>query len=157
LFLDAIALLPDTCNHLKFIIAGEFYTDAAPYQAQIDTLGIRDRLILHDHYISNVEVKYYFCAADLVVQPYKSATQSGIAQIAIHFNKPTVVTRVGGLHEIIDHNESGFVVDVSGKSIAEAITDFFSRADHSSFYKALELTKSNFSWNRMAMAMLSGK
>lgn len=157
LFLGAIALLPDSCDHLKFIIAGEFYTDAAPYQQQIDKSGIRDRLIIHDHYISNVEVKYYFCAADLIVQPYKSATQSGIAQIAIHFNKPTVVTRVGGLHEIIDHNESGYVVDVSNQSIAEAIIDFFNREDHTSFFKALELTKANFSWNRMALAMLAGQ
>jgi len=96
LLLEAIALLPPQFSYLRFIIAGEFYSDATPYLEQIRRLGIRDQLILHTHFISNELVKFYFCAADLVVQPYKSATQSGIAQIAIHFNIPTVVTRVGG-------------------------------------------------------------
>jgi len=155
LLFDAIALLPDTYAHLKFIIAGEFYTEAAPYEDQINRLGIRDRLIMHTHFISNDLVKYYFCASDLVVQPYKSATQSGIAQIAIHFNKPTVVTRVGGLHEIIEHQKSGYVVDVTPQAIAEAIKDYFGRTDHKLFFDSLEITKSNYSWNRMAQAVLT--
>lgn len=155
LFLEAITLLPPGLDHLKFIIAGEFYTDSAPYMEQIKKSGIKDRLILHTHFISNEEVKYFFCACDLVVQPYKSATQSGIAQIAIHFNRPTVVTRVGGLHEIIEDKKSGYVVDVNAAAIAGAIVDFFGRNDHASFYQALEDVKSNYSWSRMAHAVLS--
>lgn len=155
LFLDAIALLPAHYDFLKFIIAGEFYSDAVPYLEQIKSLGIKDRLILHTHFISNEQVKYFFCAADLVVQPYKSATQSGIAQIAIHFNKPTVVTRVGGLHEIIEDKKSGYVVDVNAGAIAKAMEDFFDQPDHSLFYHTLEKTKLNYSWRRMAQAALS--
>lgn len=154
LLLDAIALLPPVLGKLRFIIAGEFYTDSAPYLARIEELGIREKLILHTRFISNEEVRYYFCAADLVVQPYKSATQSGIAQIAIHFNRPTIVTRVGGLHEIIEDGRTGFVVGVDPKEIVEAMVAFFSMTDHSAFTAALEETKKKYSWEKMALAAL---
>lgn len=155
LMLDAIALLPSKYNYLRFIIAGEFYTEATPYLEQIRNLGIDHQLILHTRFISNEQVKYYFSAADLIIQPYKSATQSGIAQIAIHFNRPTIVTRVGGLHEIIEDKKSGYVVEVEPRSITNAIIDFFEQEDHSLFHQTLELTKSKYSWNRMAQAALS--
>jgi len=154
LLLDAIALLPLSLDKLRFIIAGEFYTDSAPYLGRIEALGIREKLILHTRFISNEEVRYYFCAADLVVQPYKSATQSGIAQIAIHFNKPTIVTRVGGLHEIIEDGRTGFVVGVNPEEIAGAIETFFSMADQTAFTTALEETKKKYSWEKMAQAVL---
>ncbi len=154
LLLDAIALLPPALGKLRFIIAGEFYTDSAPYLTRIEELGIREKLILHTRFISNEEVRYYFCAADLVVQPYKSATQSGIAQIAIHFNKPTIVTRVGGLHEIIEDGRTGFVVGVDPNEIVKAMVAFFSMTDHSAFTAALEETKKKYSWEKMALAAL---
>lgn len=154
LLLEAIALLPPTFGKVRFMIAGEFYTDSAPYLNRIEELDIREKLILHTRFISNEEVRYYFCAADLVVQPYKSATQSGIAQIAIQFNKPTIVTRVGGLHEIIEDGRTGFVVGVDPKEIVEAMVAFFSMTDHSAFAAALEETKKKYSWEKMALAAL---
>ncbi|MEM1328139.1 MAG: glycosyltransferase [Bacteroidota bacterium] len=140
---------------VKLIIAGEFYGDEAPYQEQIDQLGIRDLLELHTHFISNEEVRYYFSAADLVVQPYKTATQSGISQIAYHFNRPMIVTNVGGLGEIVTDGKSGYVVPVDATAIADAIVDFY-RHDRSDQLKiGVQQEKQRFSWKTLAAAILS--
>jgi D-inositol-3-phosphate glycosyltransferase len=78
-------------------------------------------------------VRHYFCAADLVVQPYKHATQSGVTQVAYHFDKPMVVTNVGGLAELVPHGEVGYVVEPKPKAIAEAIVDFYSTEKGATF------------------------
>ena len=125
LLLEAFALLPETeFPTLRLIVAGEFYGNRERYEALIQSLGIARRLVLHNHFIANDEVRYYFGAADLLVQPYKSATQSGISQMAYHFGLPMVVTRVGGLPEIVPHEEAGYVVDTNPADIAEAIRRF---------------------------------
>ncbi|HHH52594.1 MAG TPA: glycosyltransferase, partial [Bacteroidetes bacterium] len=95
---------------IKCIVAGEYYGNKDKYDSLIKKLGIESSLILKTEFISNNEVKYYFSAADLIVQPYKSATQSGISQLAYHFEKPMVVTNVGGLPEIVENGKSGYVV-----------------------------------------------
>jgi glycosyltransferase involved in cell wall biosynthesis len=98
------AMADERLKDVYLIVAGEFYEDAAPYQQLLDQLKLGDRILMHTDFIANDDVKNYFCAADLVVQPYKSATQSGISQIAYHFEKPMVVTRVGGLIEMVPDN-----------------------------------------------------
>ncbi|MBX6381316.1 MAG: glycosyltransferase, partial [Thermoflavifilum aggregans] len=85
---------------VQLIVAGEFYESPDSYLRLIQQLQLQDRVILHTHFIRDEEVKYYFSAADVVIQPYRSATQSGITQIAYHFEKPMIVTRVGGLSEM---------------------------------------------------------
>ena len=82
---------------IKLLVAGEFYEDEKPYLEQIEKLGIKDQLILRTDFIPDSEVKYYLCAADAVVQPYRNATQSGVTPLAYHFEKPMIVTNVGGL------------------------------------------------------------
>ena len=98
---------------IKLILAGEYYGNEAKYEDLINSLGIRDRVVSHTRFISNEEVRYFFGAADLVVQPYRTATQSGISQLAYHFEKPMIVTRVGGLPEIVPHGKAGYVIDQS--------------------------------------------
>ncbi|MEO5582480.1 MAG: glycosyltransferase [Saprospiraceae bacterium] len=154
LLYEAIALLKEKQLRVKYIIAGEYYSNRSLYEKLVDQLDIADYLILHTHFISSEEVKYYFSACDLVVQPYKSATQSGIAQIAINFNKPTVVTKVGGLHEIIEDGKSGYVVLPEKNEIAKAIETFFKLPDHSSFEKEVEKVQIKYSWASMANAVL---
>ena len=95
---------------LKLIVAGEFYTDAKPYYELLDQLHLREDVIMHNKFIPDKAVSDYFCAADLVVQPYKNATQSGVTQIAYHFNKPMIVTNAGGLAEFIPDGKVGYVV-----------------------------------------------
>src|SRR5439155_24007355 len=111
---------------LKLLIAGEFYENERPYQEQIDRLGIRDSVILRTDFIPDGEVKYYLCAADAVIQPYRNATQSGVTPLAYYFEKPMVVTNVGGLPSLVPDGKAGIVVEPKPESIAEGIKKFYS-------------------------------
>jgi glycosyltransferase involved in cell wall biosynthesis len=124
--LEALPDVLDDLPGLRLVVAGEPYDDAARYRDLIDRHGLHDRVQWHDEYVPSGQVPTYFCAADLVVQPYVSATQSGVAQIATHFERPMVVTDVGGLAESIPHEEAGFVVPPQDPAaLAGAITRFF--------------------------------
>lgn len=131
---------------VRLIVAGEFYQDAQPYHDLIASLGLEDRVILATEYIPNEAVGAYFCAADLVVQPYKTATQSGVTQIAYHFERPMVVTKVGGLPEIVPDGKVGYVVETAPPAIADAIHTFFSADRATSFAEHLKIEKQRFSW-----------
>ena len=132
----------------------EFYEDEKPYFDLIHTLDVSESIILHSHFISNEEVKYYFSAASLVVQPYISATQSGVTQVAYQFNKPMVVTNVGGLAEIVPDGKCGYVVTPDPEAIAGAITDFFS-GNEKRFEEGLEQQKKLYTWERLTEALRS--
>jgi glycosyltransferase involved in cell wall biosynthesis len=144
---------PDIRNlGVKLIVAGEFYEDEKPYFDLIHKLEISDRIILHSHFISDQEVRFYFSAASLVVQPYRSATQSGVTQVAYHFNKPMVVTDVGGLAEIVPDGKCGYVVAPEPEAIAKAINDFFND-DEERFRPGLEEQKKSYSWDKLTDAL----
>ncbi|HMQ49471.1 MAG TPA: glycosyltransferase [Saprospiraceae bacterium] len=134
---------------IHLLVAGEFYTDPAPYHQMVAQAELGDRVSFYGDYIPNEQVKYYFGAADLVVQPYKSATQSGISQMAYHFGKPMVVTRVGGLPEIVEHGKAGYVVAVEPAAIADAIADFFENQRQKDMESAVHLASQQFSWENM--------
>ena len=136
-------------NKIKLIVAGEFYTDEAPYQQLINKLNLKDRVILKTDYIPNSEVENYFNAADIVAQPYKSATQSGVTQIGYHFNKPMLVTDVGGLSEIIPNGRAGYVVPPDSESIKTALIDFFENNRAETFMREIKKEKERFSWDKM--------
>jgi glycosyltransferase involved in cell wall biosynthesis len=149
LLLEAMAAPEVRSLGVKLIVAGEFYDDPEPYQKLIREANLKEQVILRNAYIPNGEVGLYFGAADLVVQPYKSATQSGISQLAFHFGKPMVVTRVGGLPEIVQHGKEGYVTDISPKAIAEAITDFYQNHRQKAMEAAVQAGRSRFSWENM--------
>ncbi|MBX0334440.1 glycosyltransferase [Pontibacter sp. HSC-14F20] len=138
---------------LKLLIAGEFYDDAKPYLDLIKKYRLQDRLVLRTDFIPNAEVRHYFCAADLVVQPYKHATQSGVTQVAYHFDKPMVVTNVGGLSELVPHGEVGYVVEPQPREIAAAILDFYTSAKAEIFAQNISRYKKRFSWSRFVEAI----
>ena len=144
---------PDIRNlGIKLIVAGEFYEDEKPYFDLIHSLDIADSINLQSHFISDDEVRYYFSAASLVVQPYRSATQSGVTQVAYHFNKPMVVTDVGGLAEIVPDGKCGYVVAPEPGAIARAINDFFT-GDEDRFRAGIEEQKKSYSWDRLTEAL----
>lgn len=149
LLLQAMAFPEVRTLGVKLIVAGEFYDDPEPYQQLIAGQGLEEQIVLRNAYIPNSEVGAYFGAADLVVQPYKTATQSGISQLAFHFGKPMVVTRVGGLPEIVQHGKEGYVVDVSPEAIATAIADFYHNQQQESMENAVRAGRSRFSWENM--------
>lgn len=135
--------------NMKLIVAGEFYTDAKPYADLIEQLGIRDRLILKTDFIPDDEVRNYFCAADMVVQPYKHATQSGVTQICYHFDRPMLVTNVGGLPEIVPHGKVGYVVEPEPKAIADAIVDFYANHQEMRMRDFIRVEKKKYAWSAM--------
>lgn len=130
----------------KLIIAGEFYTDKTPYIRQIEQTGLSKDVLLHDWFIRDEDVKYYFSAADMVVQPYKSATQSGVTQIAYQFDIPMIVTNVGGLAEIVPNDKVGYVVDVDAHAIAHAIEKMYENGNLQRFINNIQTEKYRFSW-----------
>lgn len=137
------------------IVAGEFYGDASFYTDIIRSKGLEGRVHLFTEFIPNDQVRYYFCAADLIVQPYRTATQSGITQIAYHFEKPMVVTNVGGLAENVPDGRVGFVADPTPESIATAIDRFLQLPDHSVMHASLILEKQKYSWENFVARLLS--
>lgn len=140
--------------NVKLLIAGEFYGDEAFYRNLITSQGIEDQVIVKSDFIPSEEVRYYFGAADLVVQPYRTATQSGISQVAYHFEKPMIVTNVGGLPEIVPHGEAGYVVEPTPQSIADALVDFFENNRRDSFTEHVIENKKRFSWKTMTDGFL---
>lgn len=139
---------------LKLIVAGEFYEKKEPYLQMIDNLDIKDRVIVCDKYIPDEEVKNFFNLADMVVQPYKSATQSGVTQVAYHFERPMLVTDVGGLREIVPDGKVGYVVEPEPKKIADAICDFYDN-DRKEFFEAnIVEEKKKYEWSKMTETIM---
>jgi glycosyltransferase involved in cell wall biosynthesis len=137
----------------KLLIAGEFYEDRKIYDEQIDKLGIRDNLILHTDFIPDSEVKNYLCAADVVIQPYRNATQSGVTPLAYHFEVPMIVTNVGGLPAMVPDNKVGLVAAPTAASLAEKITEYFDKGENYFLPHLLE-EKKKFSWTKMLESIL---
>lgn len=136
---------------IKLLIAGEFYEDREKYLEHIQQLGINDSVFVFDDYIPNEEVGLYYNAADVVVLPYVSATQSGIIQIAYNYNKPVITTNVGGLPEVIEEGKTGFIVpSQNAEALAETIVTFFKIKNEKKFSENIKEYKRQFSWHRMA-------
>ena len=136
-------------QNLKLIVAGEFYDDIEPYYKLIEKYNLSESVILDSKFIPDNEVVNYFCACDIVVQPYKNATQSGVTQIAYHFDKPMLVTDVGGLKEIIPHNIVGYVCEPNIKQISNCLVDFYANDKESVFIKGVQQEKLKYSWQKM--------
>jgi glycosyltransferase involved in cell wall biosynthesis len=137
----------------KLLVAGEFYEDMKPYDDLIDKLGIRDMLILRTDFIPDSEVKYYLCAADVLIQPYRNATQSGVTPLAYHFERPMIVTNVGGLPELVPHEKTGIVVEPNPASIADGINRFYELGEDF-FIPHLREEKKHYSWINLVNAVI---
>ncbi|MCH5721334.1 glycosyltransferase [Niabella hibiscisoli] len=154
ILLQAVQRLKSEIPDFKLLVAGEFYEDEKGYQELIDELGIRDQLILKTNFIADNEVKYYLCAADVLVQPYKNATQSGVTPLAYHFEKPMIVTNVGGLPALVPHGKSGLVCEPDPQSIMLAIKEFYELGeDH--FIPHLRSEKLKYSWTNIVEAIIT--
>jgi D-inositol-3-phosphate glycosyltransferase len=131
---------------VKLLIAGEFYIDGKPYLELIDRLGLKEEIVLRTEFIENYEIVNYFCASDIVAQPYKDATQSGVTQIAYHFEKPMLTTNVGGLSEMVPDGKVGYVVAPDVNEISEALLRFFYENKEAEFSANAAIEKKRFSW-----------
>lgn len=135
--------------NIKLLVAGEFYSDANKYYKIIDNKKLNDKVIITDNFVPDSEVSNYFCAADLVVQPYKTATQSGVTQIAYHYEIPMIVTSVGGLPELVLDGTTGYVVNPDPASVAKAIHKYFIENKEEEFKKNIAIEKKKYSWEKM--------
>lgn len=149
LLLEAMAELKDELPNLNLLIAGEFYEDEQKYRSMIERLKIEDRVIVRNEFIADEELKYYFGASSLVTQPYKSATQSGVTQVAFHFEKPILVTNVGGLGEIVHDGKMGYAVEPTAAAIAAAIRDYYQENRQEAFTQYLKQEKVKYGWDKM--------
>lgn len=138
--------------NLKLLIAGEFYEDEKQYHEQIEKLGIKDQLILKTDFIPDSEVQYYLCAADAVIQPYRNATQSGVTPLAYHFEKPMIVTNVGGLPSLVPDEKAGLVVEPNPAAIADGILKFYQLGENY-FIPHLRSEKQKYSWQNIVKAV----
>ncbi len=153
ILLEAMSLLPESLKDVNLLVAGEYYEDSAPYDEIIAQKQLGKRVELHTKFIPNDDVKLYFSAADIVAQPYRNATQSGVSQIAYHFETPMIITNVGGLSELVPHGEAGWVCEPMAESLAAAIVSMYvpKRLDH--IRNSLKELKKQFSWPSMVKAL----
>ena len=138
----------------KLLIAGEFYASREKYLSLIEQLGLQDSVVLHDRFIADEDVRYYFSAADALVLPYRTATQSGVTQIAYNFSLPMIVTRVGGLPEIVPDGRVGIVCEPDAESIKEALERLYEGDTLHRFKNNFVEERKRFSWGAMCDKLL---
>lgn len=134
---------------IKLIIAGEYYDKPDEYQAIIAEHNLENALVQANDFIPDSEVSMYFSAADMVVQTYKTATQSGVTQIAYYYHNPMLVTDVGGLAELVPHNRVGYVTSTDTEEIADAILDFYANNREPEFVENIKTERQRFTWDSM--------
>ena len=146
------AMATENLRHsdIQLIVAGEYYSNKDEYEKLIQELQLQNKIHLHTRFIPDDEVYKFFCAADVVVQPYKHATQSGVTQICYHFNKPMIVTNVGGLPEIVPNNKVGLVVEPNEQAVSDAILHFYNENKETEFVQNILEEKNKYSWKLMA-------
>ena len=139
-------------ENIKLVVAGEFYEDDKAYLQLIRDNNLQEQVILKTNFIPDSEVKYFLCSGDCVVQPYKNATQSGVTPLAYHFEKPMIVTNVGGLPSLVPDEKVGLVCEPEPGSIANAILKFYQLGEQY-FIPHLRSEKEKYSWSKLTEAI----
>lgn len=154
--LDAMPSIRQSVPDIQLWVVGDFGSDRESYMEKIDSLKIEETVRMVEGYIADDEVEKYFAACDMVALPYISATQSGIVQIAYGFQKPVLVTNVGGLPDVVTDQKTGYVVESkSAKAIAEAAVDFFDKDRAAEFTQNIAKEKERFSWETFVKNLIS--
>ena len=138
---------------IKLLVAGEFYENEKYYRELIIKSGIEDLLILKTQFIPDKDVRNYLSATDVVIQPYRNATQSGVTPLAFHFEKPIIVTNVGGLPSLVPHEKVGLVANPEPGALAEAILRFYELGENY-FIPHLRTEKLKYSWANMVRTII---
>ncbi len=138
----------------KLLVAGEFYTSREKYLSLIEELGLKEDVVLHDRFIADEDVRYYFSAADCLALPYHTATQSGVTQIAYNFSLPMIVTRVGGLPEIVPDGKVGIVCEPTVESITNALKHIYEGSTLTTLREGFTEERKRFSWSAMCDKLL---
>ena len=153
ILINAMEKIKTELEDYTLLIVGECYENENKYTDLIKKAGITDNVKCHYSFIPDNEVGKYFSAADVVVLPYKTASQSGIVQIAYHFDTPVIVSNVGGLPEIVDEGKTGYCVEPNSNAFAKAIKAFYENDNISEMNSNISEYKSQFSWDAMVKAI----
>ena len=140
-------------KNVELIVAGEFYNNSEKYFKLEKELGLKGKIRWFNDFVPDDKVRYFFSAADIIVQPYITATQSGVTQIGYHFEKPMLVTDVGGLAEIIPDGKAGYVVTPEPEAVKDALLDFFENDKADYFIEGVKEEKKKYAWARMTEAV----
>ena len=154
ILLEAMAQPKVKAQNIKLLIAGEFYDEKQTYLDLIDKLDLKNQIILHDRFIANNEVRDYFCACNLVGQTYRNATNSGVTMVGYYYQKPMLVTNVGGLIEIVPNEKCGYVVETNAKKIAEKISDYFENKRENEFTAHVTEERKKYEWTEFINTLL---
>ena len=146
ILMESFKYLP---NDIRLIVAGEFYNNSERYKRLEKELNLFGRIHWFTEFIPTNEVATYFSAAEIVAQPYKTATQSGVTQVAYQLEKPMLVTNVGGLAEIVPHGKVGYVTEVNPEAVANAIKDFYENDRTAEFVPHIRTEKQKYSWSEL--------
>ena len=139
---------------IKLLIAGEFYEEKQPYLDLIQQYGMEEQVILHDSFIPNDRVRYYFCASDIVAQTYRNATNSGVTMVGYYYDKPMLVTNVGGLSEIVPHQKCGYTVALNTEEISCSVRDFYENNREAEMVMAVREEKKKYEWTTFINSLL---
>ena len=139
---------------IQLMIVGEFYEDASAYHDLVSSLGLQDQIKFYSNYIQDGEVKNYVCSADFIIQPYRNATQSGVTPLAYHFEKPMLVTNVGGLADTVPNLKTGIVVAPTTEAIAKGIETLYELGENH-FIANIKEEKKKYSWAQMTEKFLA--
>ncbi|MBS1755674.1 MAG: glycosyltransferase family 4 protein [Bacteroidetes bacterium] len=148
ILLDAMPLILKKIPELKLMIAGEYYEDEKIYEQQIKKYGLQNSLIMKTGFVADQQIKNYLCAANVVIQPYRHATQSGVTPLAYHFEIPMIVTNVGALPDMVPDGKVGLVAEPNAISIAEKVIEYFEKGE-AFFLPALIDEKKKYSWDTL--------
>lgn len=146
ILLESMAAQKIKESNIKLLVAGEFYEDKQPYLDLIQKHGLQKNVIIHSQFIANEDVRYYFCASDLVTQTYRNATNSGVTMVGYYYEKPMLVTDVGGLSELVPHQKIGYTVPIDVPKISECILDYFDNHREKEFVANLKQEKVKYEW-----------
>lgn len=154
ILLEAMAHQEIKARRIKLLVAGEFYEDKQPYTDLIQKLGLQEQIILHDRFIPNEAVRDYFCASNLVAQTYRNATNSGVTMVGYYYEKPMLVTNVGGLAEIVPDGKCGYVAETSVPAISEKILDYFDQNREAEFTQHVISEKKKYEWKEFIRVLI---
>lgn len=147
-----IQAMPDILDHIdaRLVVAGEFWEDKSHYLELVQSLDLGKKVTIVDRYIPNEEIPYFFYASDIVILPYASVTGSGLVQLAFGFEKPVVVSRIGGLSEVVSDKKTGFLVPPKNPGeIAKAVVEFFRESDRETMVERITQERKKFSWDHL--------
>lgn len=146
ILIRALGTIHEQLKNYKAYILGEAYENEQKYKDLIQSSGVEANVIYRNEFVSDEDLPLYFAACDVLVLPYRSATQSGIIGIAFQMDRPVIATQVGGLGEYIEEGKTGYLVTPEDpEALGVAILKFFEGNDRVSMSANVATEKSKFS------------